>query len=266
MNWLSQFLARHTYLMSAEGEGGDAPGGGDGGNKGGEGSSTPSKDTPGITPEMITNLTAGIGKLNQIAERLAEQAAQNNQQSMPDNGDDGDGEGEGDLEDPLAAQDLDIVPRREFANRLQKSFERNLVKHLKPLQDAVGKANNTAATVAVRTEVEKFAARTPDFYEWTKQMQDLTKVHPSLGVRDLYTLARSGDPDRAKELDKKAEESRKVEAEGDTRQRRRGFGGLAPSGSQGAQRPAKMTPDAAAAAAWEETIQEFGGAPFQLED
>lgn len=114
----------------------------------------------------------------------------------------------------------------------------------------------------LREEYAKIKEDHPDFDDWGDEMKALAKENPGLSLMRLYTLARSENDAKAKELDvkyaKKADGEKAKEDQTLTL-----FGGFRPSIGKtpdGESRKAeKLTPEAAGQKAWDETVARFPG-------
>lgn len=205
--------------------------------------------------ESITTLQGGVKEILEVARKRAEEQARRT------------AEEETTIDDEEQEPDeavLETMPRSAFSKYLLKAFQRNLDAALKPVTEAVQKAQQTAVSVDVKTQVEKFADQHPDFPEWKDEMLALAKDNPTLSVARLYNLAKLENPDKAKEIDKKFKKDEKEGEQGKAAagKKKPAANGLTPGGSAGEHKPGKMTPQQAANAAWEETVAQFGGNPW----
>jgi hypothetical protein len=244
----------------AEGEGDKT-----GDNKGGDNKTLTPEEVAGLKSSIET-LSGGVKEIMSLAQKRAEeQAARERAAAAHDKTKDDDEDG---VDDTV----LETMPRRQFGEYLLKSFAKHLDTALKPIKDGVTQAATAAQTVDVKVQVQQFAEKHADFNDWKDEMLALAKDNPTLTVQRLYTLARSENPDKAKELDKKIADAKKASEEGDatsttTRKppakRAVKGNGLSPSGATGEAKPGKMNPQQAAEAAWADAVAQFGGNPFE---
>lgn len=103
--------------------------------------------------------------------------------------------------------DLDAMTNSElFAHmmgKMTKAFEGMLDGKLGPVVGHINNLTTTMTTDSVTREMNTLKESAKDFQDWNTEMIDLAKEHPSLGVKDLYHLARSRNPAKTEELTKK---------------------------------------------------------------
>lgn len=210
----------------------------------------------GMTALQKTMGDVGAG-IQQLMTEARTSRATNTQQEENDDG--------GEVFDETA---LETMPRRQFMELLQQNFTKALEGSLKPLRDDISKVGITAQAGTMRAEAEKVMNDHPDFVDFKDEMISLGGAHPTLGVRQLYNLARLEHPLKASELDKKyADDKKKKEksaadvAEKTAKEKKKPFA-LTPDGSTGETRNRKMNAPDAAKAAWDETVSRLGYVPF----
>lgn len=215
---------------------------------------------PAWAQEMVT----GLGRLVQVVEASA------NRQTQPDGNSTQVTPREAEVEDevevdPLDDENLEILPRRDFARRMMESFQQIAERTMKPLVDEVHDTRQAISTEQYTREAVAFAERTPDFSEWKDEMMAIAKENPNLSIARIYALAKAENPQKAQEIDTKLSDARKKDEEKRAQEaaKKKKPLALAPSGpASGTPRNQKMSPKEAAEAAWEETIEKFGGSPF----
>lgn len=108
-------------------------------------------------------------------------------------------------------------------------------------------------TSTARAEIEKVstAKGNEDFFEWSREIRDLMKTHPTISVAQAYRLAKTENPDKVAELTKKY-----AKAPADAG-KSRSFS-LTPTSSRGGD-SGKMTPQAAAEKAFDDVMGELEG-------
>lgn len=154
---------------------------------------------------------------------------------------------------PKKGADLERMDRQELVSHILEEVGGMLKENIQGLEERLGTTDEEVQRDRARNQIKEAAEKHPDFYDWKDQIQTILRDHPDLNIEDAYTLARSKDSDRAAAIDKKLEERRQEEAKKDEpKKEETRFGGLfATSGS--AERNEKMSPEAAAEAAWEES-------------
>lgn len=105
---------------------------------------------------------------------------------------------------------------------------------------------------SIKAELKEFSKEHPDIFDLGDEIKDIVNENPGISISRAYTLARSENPEKAKELDVK------YNPETGKGKPAKPFGGLTPtSGMTPGGEKEKMTPKAAADKAWEETLQSF---------
>lgn len=242
---------------------GDDSGAGDGGGK--------KQEPSGLTKEQFEAFSTGMANLQKtmgdvgagIQQLMSE--ARNARKADSESHEEDLGGGDNELDESA----LETMPRRQFMDLLQANFSKALEGQLKPLREEIGKANVTAQAGNMRVEAEKVMNEHPDFVDFKDEMVSLGGQHPTLGVRQLYNLARMEHPAKAAELDKKySDEKKKKEkaaadaAAEEAKKNKKPFA-LTPGGStEGTQRNKRMNATDAAKAAWDETVSRLGFVPF----
>lgn len=204
-------------LYSDAGTGGDnGAGGGSGAGSGGtpEPSSTPPAATPPAGPNWteflgsIENLNNSLGgRLDTVVEtvRTASQT-------------------------PAAAEeppDYESMSRVELVGHIMSgvadTIQAQLSEALRPFVEQLNGLQSNVVTRSVSQEIETLRTAHRDFNDWKTEMVEISKVHPTLTVKQIYNLARSEFPDKAKTLDAKFADPAPRPIF-----RPRGFGGLPP--------------------------------------
>jgi hypothetical protein len=103
--------------------------------------------------------------------------------------------------------DIDAMSNSELSShivsRVMKAFEGLLGEKLAPVTSQVNNLTTSFTTDNVTRQINTLRADAKDFNDWNSEMLDLAKEHPSLGVKDLYHLAKSRNPAKSEELAKK---------------------------------------------------------------
>lgn len=238
----------------------DGPGGGDGdgpteGGSGGAGGGSGGDAAPAWAKDMVT----GIGQLNEGFRALTDmaRAAQGRQTPAAPPADPDD-----EPEDEPSGTDLETMSRREYADYLLRQMIKATNKQIaEPLSAQIRELSASATRQQATMGVREAAAAHKDFWDWQGEMVELVNQpqYKSLIPVDLYALARSRNPSKAAELDKKhnpqkPSDSRPIKLPA--------FGGLTPGQSGTGNRGRKMNGHEAADAAWAETVKALGGEPL----
>lgn len=109
------------------------------------------------------------------------------------------------------APDYDTMTQSELATHitgsvqkmLQASIQSALQEALGPLAQQLTGLQQTVTTDKVVGEVNQMKSSHKDFSDWKDEMVSLAKTHPTLGVKQLYNLARADNAEKAKQLDTK---------------------------------------------------------------
>lgn len=208
------------------------------------------------TPKWVEELKAsfgevgkGIGTLVDLAKasQAARQAPPQQTEEEPEDG-----------SDLLDEGQLELLPRRAFAERLMASFEQSLDGKLQPLLAQMQRQGQDILTQHYMSEAEKFAAKTKDFAEWSEEMQAIAKDNANLPISRIYAIARSENVKKAKEMDEKyadkTQETQKPPV-------RKAPLSLTTQSNSGEVKQTRMNAEDAGKSAWEETVAKFGN-PF----
>ncbi|KKK92005.1 hypothetical protein LCGC14_2707270, partial [marine sediment metagenome] len=112
-------------------------------------------------------------------------------------------------------------------------------------------------TDRVKREFAKAKEDFPDFMEWKDEMRDIITAHPELSAENIYLLARAKNPEKVKEIDKKAKEEKGEKEEIDESGKLKGmraFGGLTPTSGASVENDGKKQPKEAALSAWDQAM------------
>ncbi len=153
--------------------------------------------------------------------------------------------------------DLESLSRNELVNHLEKGFGKTLSKALKPILDRLEATSTDVETDRVKREFAKAKEDFPDFMEWKDEMRDIITAHPELSAENIYLLARAKNPEKVKEIDKKAKEEKGEKEEIDESGKLKGmraFGGLTPTSGASVENDGKKQPKEAALSAWDQAM------------
>ncbi len=146
--------------------------------------------------------------------------------------------------------DLESLDRAGLVGHINKSTENAIKKALKPLVQQLQTTSDAGEADRIRTDFRQAAARFPDFLDWREEMGEIIKKHPELPAEDVYTLARSKDPEKVKEIDEKVSKGKSEEDD----KVKKAFGGLTPTSGSSITKDSNKSPEDAANSAWEETM------------
>lgn len=168
--------------------------------------------------------------------------------TQPNGDDDDDDDGE---------VDFDGMKQGDFAKFMIKEVGKLLDQRLTDVDGKVKGVVTEFRNDKIRDQFVKLSSDIKDFRDWGEEISALSKIHPSLNLKQLYTLARDGDPDKAKQMDEKYAE-KKEEPKGEMSL----FGGFRPtigkaSGDGDGKEAKKMTADEAMNASWNAIMTEF---------
>lgn len=165
------------------------------------------------------------------------------------------------VDDDDADDDVDVnaMDNKGFAAFLMKNVGKILDTKVTELGSRLDNGLREVRTGRARDEIGKFASEHKDFKDWEIEIAALAKQHPSLGIQQLYTLARSSDPEKVKEVDAKYVE--KKEEPNPEDERLTLFGGYRPSTgkttSADGTEPKKLTTNEALEKSWDDAVAKF---------
>lgn len=165
--------------------------------------------------------------------------------------------GTGDDLDDGDEPDLDTMSQKDFASFLMKQVGSLLDEKLGDVGKKVDSLAVDARRKDLTAEYNQLKTSHKDLDDWDAELRDLSQKHPNLSIRQLYTLARDGNPDKSKQLDEKykSADAGKKPDESLTL-----FGGYRPStktteGSEGKHE--KLTTTQALEKGWEDAVAKF---------
>ena len=203
-----------------------------------------------LPAQMAKAVETGIG--NVVARQQA-QAAQNPAAQKPVK------------KDPPG--DIEKLSRSEFASHIMDMFTEKFEEKMKPFQDSVAALSETMHRGTVSASLDSAKGKYKDFDQWKDEMGAIVEKHGYLEPEDLYILARSKNPDKAKQIDEAAaaaaKEAEKASKGVDTKGAHKpAFLGLmptnkAPGSEEGEDAPKFKTTRDAAAAAFDEIMADL---------
>lgn len=203
--------------------------------------------------QMATSFTESMTSIQESIQSLNEHVLSGGGSSRNRNPALDDDDGDPDDDDT----DFEHLSRAEFAQRLRKSFLKDMKELLKPLQETLETTHMTSSRTAAAQEAERVAAKYPDFWYFKEEMVKIAKENPELSVERIYKLAKAeASPEKLREVEQKIKEK-----EGDTQNQpgpgRPGFGGMPPSGRVALEPPKpgeKIDKITAAERAWNAVV------------
>lgn len=162
-----------------------------------------------------------LGKLNDGLGKLPGFIAQAVQSSIPkaeerEEEDQEEDQDKGDRLPTLADQELDRLPRRDFAALIARQINSEVVKPLreemKTLRGGIDEVSIEGEKERIGREVRALQEKDPEEFDALKgDMAKILKQFPSLSVGDAMTLARANNPGALEPIEKKREETRAKE-------------------------------------------------------
>lgn len=249
---------RNQWFLMENDSGGDGGGGGGGG--GGDGQQQQQQQfDPNVLMRGLAVLAQGMGEMQTSQKELLTFLKENSQSRGQGGQGGGDGnnqsqnKGTGNLFDGVNMEELD---RPQFAAMILTKFEERLQHHLeghtKNIEKQIGTVAETLHGDLASRQIEAAQKGRPDFMEWRAEIANIVKENPGLNVVRAYTIARTENPTKAKQMDEKYKEQPK------------GAGGrsfsMAPGGGGGRGEGAqKMKFNEAVEKAWDEVTASLGG-------
>ena len=252
MPWIDFNAYLPPSLCFAEGDGGESGGGGaNGADSGGDASGTPpaSATTTTAAPDWgtfvnsLSELNTSLGgKLDSLVGEVKDLPAKTAPPPEPV-----------DLESLSRAQLVDHI-----VGTIGEAVRQQISEALSPVTEQLTGLQQNVAERTVTQEIAALRSAHKDFNDWKEEMVGLAKQHPTLGIGQLYQLARAGSPAKAGELDKRyAPPAVKPPVR---------FGGLLPNGAIPAAGDTKpVSAREAGEAAYREVAQRHPGVLAALE-
>jgi len=163
---------------------------------GGQAPASAGADTVSSSLAPWDKFAAGIAELNSsLAPRL--DALRGDVSKLPDA-----------LRPPPPAEtppDFDSMTNGDLAAHIQASVlravEQTIGKALEPVMARVNETQQSHFKSTVEGEMKELQGTHKDFSDWKPEMVALAKEHPTLGLAQLYRLAKADNPIKASELD-----------------------------------------------------------------
>ena len=192
-------------------------------------------------PEGVQNaMKAAIKEASGDARAAAAAAAKANEDNIED--------------DPDPEVDVERLSRSELVSHINRSLDKTIAKALKPVLDRLESTTTDAETDRVKREFEKAKDSHSDFMEWKDEMRDIITAHPDLSAERIYRLARSENPEKAKEIDDKIKEDKDKKSGESNVTPMRAFGGLRSTSGKSVENDGKKQPKDAAKSAWDQVM------------
>jgi len=168
------------------------------------------------TSEAIRTMMEGLQGVVTLVTELKDQVEEMKSKPAPTK--------ETEPEEDPRARDLEKLSRSEFAQFLLDQVSGVVKESLNPIADKLGSVENRTHQDNIRGQVKDLTTgenARKDFFDWQQEMSILSKDNPTLNVKQLYNLARTENPSKASDLDKKYKEPEP--------EKKSEFGGLTPS-------------------------------------
>lgn len=146
---------------------------------------------------------------------------------------------------PQNGPDFESMSRGEMIDYLITSVN----KAEKGINDRIDKLETRSTQADLRDQIESAREEYEDFDEWTQDIKQVMEKRPGLSIDEAYALAKHQNPDKVQELATQKEEEEREEREKQPPK----FGGLMPTSGL-VTKSEGMDPNAAAEAAWGETM------------
>lgn len=158
--------------------------------------------------------------------------------------------------------DLETMSRKEFLGVITSS----ITKDLKPVFEDVRKEINATRTESAKDRVireyKELKSEKKDLDQWQEEIKIQLKKNPSLSIGEAYTLARSGDNEKAKKMDEEFKMGSFAETDSkDGKNKEGGFGGMRPDAGSRSEQRSDMTKEESSEKAWDDI---FGGREQEL--
>lgn len=215
--------------------------------------------------------TVDYKKLNSFLESLPDHISQsmtaalrtavkeeNDRRTRQQEEEDDDDDFEDDDDDEV---DVDSLSRKELIAHINKMNEKGLARVLKPLMKQIEGLSNQTEADRMKQEFVAAKAKYSDLPQWKDELLANMKRNKDLSVEDAYLLARSKNPDKAKEIDTKA--AQEAEEKERTENPKKPFGGLMPTSGVKSEddNTGKMDQTEASEKAWD---QAMAGVPEEI--
>ena len=152
----------------------------------------------------------------------------------------------------LSDRELEMLPRRDFEARMLDKVRKEMIE---PVSKELGSHKESVEEAAIGRQVLAAVDDHKDFWDWKDEMIALGGRIPNATPEELYTLARTKNPDRATELDEKYKEAGKDEENEEGKKTPKGgFGGLTPTSGHRTVPNQRMNREQAVGNAWTETM------------
>lgn len=110
-------------------------------------------------------------------------------------------------------EDLEGMSRSQFMQHIIEQISDVVDEAVAPLKDGLSATVESTQREKVAEKFEKARSQFKDFDEWKEEMAKLVEQHGYLDPDELYTLARSKNPEKAKQIDEKLAEEQKEQEE-----------------------------------------------------
>jgi hypothetical protein len=119
-----------------------------------------------------------------------------------------------DDDDQLTDDEINAMSQSDFLKLVSKETGKVVDKKVGGVEKKLGDVAKSVSTKNTQAEVTEFMKKHPDLLEWKDEIAELSKENPGLSVSRLYTLAKSENSKKAKELSVKYKDA-KVDTDDD---------------------------------------------------
>ena len=148
--------------------------------------------------------------------------------------------------------DLETLSRSKFMDVILGKMGGVLDDKLKGVTEVTNRNQEQIQIDNVRQDIKDLKdSGVKDFEDWREELHATVKKNPMLSVKDAYILVRSGNADKAKELDEKY-----TDKSGEVADKTKGFGGMKPGTSTRSESDGKMEASEAKEDAWDQVFGE----------
>lgn len=160
-------------------------------------------------------------------------------------------------EETIDEETINEMKPADLMKMLTKVVTDTVQKQVDGVRKEVSSFRDDVTAKGTRAEIDAFAKENPALMHFVDEMKEIINEMPGISIKRAYALARSENPDKAKQVD--AELAKESGKDPDAKPKLP-FGGLTPTsgtnvGDDG--KPVQMTPQDAADKAWEETLSQF---------
>lgn len=157
-------------------------------------------------------------------------------------------------EKELSDDELEHIDRKQLLTLIEGKVGKIMDEKLSSIGKDVTRVQDRVSKAELERQVNAAKAAHSDLVEWKDEMMVEAHINPNLGIEDMYILARSKHPEKAKEIDEKLIKEAKAAGEGGGQgSGKKPFGGLTPTSGQ-TDATTNMTQKEASEKAWDDAM------------